>query len=67
MHAQSSKLNAADLESLLPTGDSGEAASLLPKVMQLQSKVEQIEGWELCTCEMFTTSYLIVHFILLYL
>ena len=37
-------MNTADLASLMPKGDSGEAASLLPKIVELQSKLQQIEG-----------------------
>jgi chromosome segregation ATPase len=38
------KLNISDMASLMPKGDSGEAASLMQKLMELQSKVEQMEG-----------------------
>ena len=46
------------MASLMPTGDSGEAASLLPKLVELQNKVERIEGqalhvYTVVTC-MFT-------------
>jgi chromosome segregation ATPase len=41
---QTTKLNIADMASLMPKGDSDEAAALLPKLMELQSKLDHIEG-----------------------
>ncbi len=38
------KVNASDLTSLMPQGDSGETASLLPKVLEVQSRVATLEG-----------------------
>lgn len=40
---QTTKLNISDMASLMPQ-DTGEAASLLPKLVELQNKVAQIEG-----------------------
>ena len=42
-HIQTTKLNISDMASLMPQ-DTGEAASLLPKLVELQNKVAQIEG-----------------------
>ncbi len=38
------KVNASDLSSLISTGDSDEGASLLPKLIELQTKFNQFEG-----------------------
>lgn len=39
------KVNAADIASLMPTsGDSGEAGSLMPKILELQTKINSLEG-----------------------
>lgn len=40
------KVNASDITSLIPTstGDSGEASSLLPKMIELQTKINGLEG-----------------------
>lgn len=46
---QTTKLNIADMESLMPKGDSDGAATLLPKLMELHSKVEYIEGQVWCS------------------
>ena len=37
-------MNASDLASLVPQGGSDEGASLLPKLIELQNKLEQTEG-----------------------
>lgn len=41
---QTTKLNIADMASLMPKGDSEEMAALLPRLMELQNRVDQIEG-----------------------
>ena len=41
---QTTKLNIADMASLMPTGDSEEMAALLPRLMELQSRLDQVEG-----------------------
>ena len=38
------KVNASDLASLMPQGDSGEGASLMPKVLEVQTRVTNLEG-----------------------
>ena len=44
-NAQINKLNVEDLAGMMPKGgDSDEAASLFPMVVELKSKVEQIRG-----------------------
>ena len=52
---QRTKLNVADMASLMPKGDSEEMAALLPRLMELQSRVDNIEGLldiylRTCTC-----------------
>ncbi|CAI8025791.1 Glutamine-rich protein 2 [Geodia barretti] len=41
---KTTKLNIADMASLMPTGDSEEMAALLPRLMELQSRLDQVEG-----------------------
>ena len=43
-HPQTTKVSISDMASLMPKGDSDEAAALLPKLMELQSKVEHMES-----------------------
>lgn len=38
------KVNASDITALMPSGDSGEASSLMPKVLELQTKMNGLEG-----------------------
>lgn len=43
VHTQTTKLNISDMASMMPQ-DTGEAAGLLPKLVELQNKVARIEG-----------------------
>ena len=38
------KVNASDLASLMPQGGGDEGASLMPKLIEIQSKMAQLEG-----------------------
>lgn len=38
------KVDASDIASLMPSGGSGESASLMPKVLELQTKINALEG-----------------------
>ena len=40
----SQKVNASDLTSLMSSSDGDEGASLLPKLLELQTKFNQFEG-----------------------
>ena len=41
---QTTKLNISDMASLMPKGDSEEMAALLPRLMELQNRLDNIEG-----------------------
>ena len=40
----SEKVSAADIASLMPSSDGDEAGSLMPKLIELQTKINQLEG-----------------------
>ncbi len=40
----SEKVSAADIASLMPSSDGDEAGSLMPKLLELQTKINQLEG-----------------------
>jgi hypothetical protein len=44
------KVNASDIASLMPSTEGDEGASLMPKLLELQTKINGLEGVCMCGC-----------------